>query len=102
MTETINSYDTGDLVRITGLLASAAGVLTDPTTLVATVTDPSGITTTYTYGSSAFPIRVSAGTYYVDITPTEPGHWAYRFQSTGTGQAADEGRFWVRASRVVV
>jgi hypothetical protein len=102
MAEVINSYDTKDQIRITGLLASAAGVLTDPTTLVFKVLSPSGEVTTYTYGSDAFPIRISAGTYYIDVTPTEPGHWAYRFESSGTGQAADEGRFWVRASRVAV
>lgn len=100
MTTQINTYNIGAQVRIAGILASAAGILTDPSTLVAKVTSPDGTTTTYTYGSSAYPVRVSAGTYYVDVTPDISGNWAYRFQSGGTGQGVGEGRFYVRMSRV--
>ena len=97
---TINAYDIGDLVRITGNLATAAGVAVDPTALVCKVLSPAGTTTTYTYGSTAFPIKNDVGEYYVDITPDAAGEWWYQFRSTGTGQAMDEGYFVVRASAI--
>lgn len=97
---TINVYDIGDLVRITGDLATAAGVAIDPTALVCKVLSPAGTTTTYTYGTTAFPIRDGTGEYHVDVTPTEEGDWYYSFTSTGTGQAMDDGSFRVRAKAI--
>lgn len=95
---TINVYDIGDLVRVTGELATLGGVAVDPTTLVCKIKDPAGVTTTYTYGTTAFPVRVDTGEYYLDVTPTVPGDYHYQFHSTGTGQAMDEGTFRVRES----
>jgi hypothetical protein len=96
----VNVHDIGDLVRITGTLETADGTNVDPTTLVCKVENAAGTVTTYTYGVDAFPVRTEAGVYYVDYTPTVPGSHYYKFTSTGTGQAADEGRFVVRPSEV--
>ncbi len=95
-------YNVGDLVRLTGNLATAAGVATDPTALTVVVQAPDGTQTTYVYGDDAMPIRAEAGEYYVDVTPTLPGKYAYQFKSTGTGQAMDEGEFEVEQPRIVV
>lgn len=97
---TLNVYDVGDLVRLVGTLNNAAGAALDPSTLVVKVKAPSGTTTTYTFGSSAFPIRTGLGTFYVDVTPSEPGEHDYKFASSGTGQAVDEGTFVVRTPKV--
>jgi hypothetical protein len=97
---TLNSYDIGDLVRLTGTLETADGTNVDPEAIVCKVLAPSGTVATYTYGTDAYPVRSEAGVFYVDYTPTEAGeHW-YRFTSTGTGQATDENRFSVRARMV--
>lgn len=97
----INAYDIGDLVRMTGTLEAVDGTNVDPTTVVCKLKKPSGTVTTYTYGADLYPVRSEAGVYYLDYTPTEAGdHW-YRFISTGTGQAADEGRFYVRVPEAV-
>lgn len=98
----MNLYQIGDLVRLTGNLATAAGVATDPTALTVTVQAPNGTQTQYVYGDDAFPVRAEAGEFYVDITPTAAGKWAYQFRSTGTGQAMDEGEFEVEQPRIVV
>lgn len=97
---TINAYDIGDLVRITGTLTTAAGAPVDPSTLVCNVKAPDATVTTHTYGTTAFPIKSAAGVYYVDVTPTQVGEYWYQFLSTGTGQAMDEGKFVVRVSAI--
>jgi len=97
---TLNAYDIGDLVRVTGNLTTLAGAAADPDALICKVKSPAGVTTTYTYGTTAFPVRAEAGEYYVDVTPDTPGEWVYQFRSTGTGQAMDEGTFIVRESRI--
>jgi hypothetical protein len=97
---TINVHNQGDLVRLTGSLATAAGVVVDPTTLTVTIKAPNGTKTEYTYGDDAYPVRSAAGVYYVEVTPDQVGDWYYKFQSSGTGQAADEGMFRVRASAI--
>ncbi len=98
----LNLYNVGDLVRLTGNLTTAAGVATDPAALTVTVQSPTGTQTQYVYQSDEFPIRAEAGEFYVDVTPTVAGKWAYQFRSTGTGQAMDEGEFEVEPPRIVV
>lgn len=102
MAANINLYNVGDLVRLTGTLATAAGDAVDPSGLTVIVQAPSGTQTQYVYGDDAFPVRVEAGEYYVDVTPDAAGKWAYQFRSTGTGQAMDEGTFVVETPLIVV
>ena len=97
---TISAYDIGDLVRVVGTLTTQAGALVDPTGLTCKVKAPAGTITTHTYGSTAFPVKDSSGVYHVDVTPDAAGEWYYKFTSTGTGQAMDEGYFVVRAGAV--
>jgi len=93
-----NSYDKGDLVRCTGTFANSAGTAQDPSVVLFKVKNPLGTTTTYTYNTDAELVRSSAGVYYVDVDATIEGDWYYRFQSTGTGQAAGESYFNVGKS----
>jgi hypothetical protein len=90
-----NIYDKGDLVRITGTFTTAAGVATDPTAVLFSIKNPAGTTTTYTYGTDAQLVKSTTGIYYVDVNVNAVGTWYYKFYSTGTGQSASEGLFFV-------
>lgn len=96
---TRNAYDIGDLVRCTGTFASS-GANVNPAAVMFKAKSPAGVVTTYTYGVDAALVRDATGVYHVDVSATEAGDWSYRFWSTGTGQAAAEGQFGVRFSRL--
>ena len=88
-------YDIGDLVRITGTFTTLAGAAQDPTTVSLVVTNPAGVSTTYTY-ALAEVTKSATGVYYKDVSATSSGTWLWRWVSTGTGQAGEEGEFEVR------
>ncbi len=89
-----NTYDIGDVVRITGTFTQSGSAL-DPTTVSAVVRRPDGIKQTFVYLTDAEVVRTAQGVYRLDYTPTMAGpHW-YRWISTGTGQAAGEQSFIV-------
>jgi hypothetical protein len=82
------AYHVGDLIRIAAAWTNAAGTATDSTAVLCQYRDPSGNVTSLTYGTDAELEKASTGNYYVDVDGDEAGTWAYRFYSTGTGQAA--------------
>jgi hypothetical protein len=94
---TRNAYDIGDLVRCTGTFASS-GTNVNPDAIMFKVKTPAGVVTTLTYGTDAALVRDSTGVYHVDVSVAEAGEYEYRFWSTGTGQAASEGQFVVKAT----
>lgn len=89
---TTKIYDVGDVVRCTATF-SVSGTNTDPSAVTFKYKAPSGTITTYVYGTDAQLVKSAVGIYYVDVTVSAPGSYAYRFSSTGTGRAAAEGRF---------
>jgi len=91
----MSTYDVGDAVRITNTFTNLAGTATDPTTITVKVKTPANIETTYVYLTDAAVVRTSTGVYYIDVSLTEAGVWAYRFVGTGTVKAAKEGTFIV-------
>lgn len=93
-----NTYDVGDLVRVTGTLTDSAGDTLDPTAAYCKVKDPSGHVTTLVYGVDEALARDSSGVYLTDIDVDEAGTWYYRFYSTGIGQGASEAYFFVKSS----
>jgi len=95
---TIKVYQEGDLVRCSGNFKNTAGADIDPTTVRFKFTKPSGLTTTYLYGTDAQLVRDSLGNFHVDLSADEPGEWRYRWESTGTGQAAEDHEFTVSSS----
>jgi hypothetical protein len=101
MSDTINSYDEGDLVRCDGVFTDANGAAVDPTTVTFYVRDPGLITTSYQYTVGTHVVREAAGTYYTLVDVDEPGRWYYRFEGDGTGQAARESYFNVASSKFV-
>jgi uncharacterized protein YfaS (alpha-2-macroglobulin family) len=93
---TINVHQKGDLVRISGTFRDLAGAAIDPGTVALKVAKPSGATT-YTFALGTV-IKDSVGNYHVDVSITEAGQWSYRWESTGAGQAAEQGQFTVEPS----
>lgn len=89
-----NTYDIGDLVRLTGTFSGTDGTLVDPTTVVLKIKPPGGSVSTVT------PTRESTGVHYHDYTPSAHGTHLYRFEGTGAAQAAEDSVFYVRKSRV--
>ncbi len=90
---TVNTYQRGDLVRISGEFRDLLGVLIDPSTVTLKVEKPAGTITTYTYPATV--IRDALGKYHVDVNIDATKGWRYRWETTGTGQAAEEGQFIV-------
>lgn len=93
-----NVYDKGDLVRCSGEFKDGSGTYADPNPLLFKMKDPSGVTTTYTYGTDPQLVKDGTGRYHVDVSATKVGTWYYRFEGTGTGQCAGENHFVVRAT----
>lgn len=94
----MNSYNFGDLVRIAGAFATAAGTATDPGTVTVYYRPQGGTVTTLVYGVDGAVVKASTGNYYVDISANVAGIWHYSFRGTGSGQSADEHYFEVTPS----
>ena len=92
-------FDKGDLARLTATFEDADGTDTDPTAVFFTFTDPSANTTLYQYSVDVELVKSAVGIYYVDVDCDEVGVFRWRWYSTGTGQAADEGWFVVEPSQ---
>lgn len=89
----------GGNVRITARIYTDADANIDPTTLVFTIKDSRGDTTTYTYGTDADVANESTGLYYIDYTPAYSGRHFWRWKATGSGYSlAREGTFVVDKS----
>jgi hypothetical protein len=92
-------YPIGVYVRVNAVFLDSLGVNTlDPdVVLFEYEAEALAITTTRTYGASALLVRDGVGRYhsYID-TRESSGNIYWRFYSTGNGQAADEGVFYVR------
>lgn len=89
----------GSTLRIPVNYTDGEGVDVDPTTVTFKLYSPEFSTTTYVYGSDVEVIRPTTGNYYIDVSPTVAGRWAYRWASTGTNKAsAVEGTFVVQTS----
>ncbi len=65
----MNTYVQGTLVRLTSLIASVAGTLTDPTTVVLKIKTPDQVITDL----SAFVVKDSVGNYHCDFTSSQVG-----------------------------
>jgi uncharacterized protein YfaS (alpha-2-macroglobulin family) len=92
------NYDYGDLVNLTANFQTG-GVDVDPTAVYCQVMNPAGSVVTYAYGTDEELVKDNAGDYHLEVNANQAGRWRYRWYSTGTGQAADEGSFYVANSR---
>lgn len=85
----MNTYTVGQLVHVSSAFKNVEGTLLDPTTVALRVRKPSG--TTLTPGVT----RDSAGQYHADVEVDVPGGWTYYWYSTGSGETAGNGEFYV-------
>lgn len=96
----MNIYDVGDLVKVSAVFSDEYGSAIDPAEVRLAYRTPAGVTTTLLYGTDAAVVRDSVGTYHANINATAAGTWRYRWFSSGTGQAAEEDKFYVRKQSV--
>jgi hypothetical protein len=94
----MSTYTLGTAVSITETF-SVLGVATDPTTVVYTVVDPLGVSTSYLFGTDPEVSNPSVGVYVLDLPPTtEPGTYQYSITGTGAVDAVGSGEFTVLQS----
>jgi len=91
-------FDKGDLIRVTGTFTNSAGTAVDPTAVNFMYRNPTGVIVVLVYGTDAAVVKSATGIYYVDVNANSAGTWWVRYESTGTGQAADEESFDVMPS----
>lgn len=94
-------YANGNVISVSGTFRNEkTKVLLDPTVVYLEVTDSTGDVKVIQYGGSGDGIvsaitKEGTGQYTADITPVSEGWHYYRWYSTGTGQAAEEGSFYI-------
>lgn len=93
----INTYDIGDVVRLTGVFLNLVNVEQDPDAVSLKVASPS-VTTTYVYPTHI--VKDSIANYHMDYLVTERGDFYTLWIAEGAGQATEAGQFVVRASMV--
>jgi hypothetical protein len=91
----IETYEIGQLVRLTAAFTNAADRPIDPSEVSVTVTTPAGNATTSTYAGGSVK-KDSVGHYHFDQSADVAGTWRFRWFSTGSGQAASHGEFIVQ------
>jgi len=84
-------YAPGQSVVISGTF-TVSGIATDPTTVTLTIIDPRGTASTFTGGQVTHD---GTGLYHYNLTVQTVGYWQYKWQGTGTCQAASDGNFTV-------
>lgn len=90
-----NTYEIGNLIKVTGTFTDSDGTVQDPTALTVYYKDPSDNITELVYLTDSDVIQASTGVYTVNISVDEEGKWYYRFKGTGSAQAAGESFFRV-------
>jgi hypothetical protein len=83
----------GDLVKFEATFVDEDDLPVDPTTVTLKVMDPSGNIDEYTYSASVS--RDDVGIYWKNVAVDEPGDWRGWWESTGTGQGAEQTQFVV-------
>jgi hypothetical protein len=93
-----SSLDVGDVVRLAATFTDVSGSPAIPATVVCRIQNGSASeVATYVFGSGTL-VATGSGAYQVDHLIDSPGQWRYRFQGSGSHQAAEEFTFHVRES----
>lgn len=87
------SFIIGDVIKLRAEF-EVAGVLTEPSAVVATIEEPDGTDVTPSVTSDA------TGKKSVVFTPDQTGYHNWRWNSTGTAAGRKEGRFYVNSSAI--
>lgn len=94
-----NSYDRGDMVRLTATFRDITGAVVDPTTVQFAAVQPDKTVYTRSYGQ-ALPNdqlkKSGVGVYYIDFYCGQGGRYGYQWTGDGFAAAVAEGGFFVR------
>lgn len=88
-------FHVGDVVRLAAVFKNTAGTAIDPTAVKVKIKQPGTDGTEYVYGVDGSLIKDSVGNYHIDVDATASGIWRWKWYSTGSGKAANEGSFRV-------
>jgi hypothetical protein len=91
----VNTYPRGSVIELAATFRDDQGNALDPTTVTFTTRDPNGNLATYQYPSATNISHNGTGVFVCTFVAGTTGQWYWRAQSTGIGQAADEGEFYV-------
>jgi len=94
------SFVSGDSIRFT-VLFEVSGTATDPTTVTFRTRNPNKIVQSYVYLTDAEVVRVSTGSFRIDLQFDLPGMWYYRWEGTGVAPGASEDRVKIEKSQVI-
>ena len=89
-------YEPITRVRVIAKIKDLDGVLADPTTLVFSIKEPDGTTTSYTWITDDEMVRVDTGDFYIEWDATQSGLHKYRWQASGDVQVAFGGAFNIK------
>lgn len=92
-----DTFDIGNVVRLTVTFTDTAGELIDPSAVQLNIRPYGGDISTYTWLGGDI-IRASLGVFYYDYTPSQPGLYYYRFIGTGALVAAGDSSFSITSS----
>lgn len=94
-----NDYLIGSAARISVAIADTLDAALDPAALRLKTRSPTGMVTTYSYGTDPDIVKDAVGRYHADIALTEFGQWLWRWETDAPYAGATEGTLAVRASR---
>lgn len=94
----VKCFPWGSLVRVTAAFADALGLPVDPDSVTVRTYSPELDFEVKVYGADVELERDELGSYHYDIDAQVSGDWVYRWEGTGVGQAAAEGKFKVAGS----
>lgn len=86
-------YDVGDKVRLSAAFTDENEVATDPTTVTVRYRKPDESTVVKVHVTDAEVVKDSTGNYHIDISVDAAGKWFYRWEGTGTLEAAGDASF---------
>lgn len=94
-----NRYALGDTVTFAANF-QVADADHDPTTVKFTIRNPTGIETTYVYGTDPELTKISVGDYEIELTLNISRSWHYEWEAEGVNKGLIEQRVIVRRSKV--
>ena len=94
-----NIYDRGDIVRLTATFTDLSGSPSDPSAIVLRIKQPDTSIVVHNFPGDIS--KSATGVYFYDLPINESGDYFYRYESTGTVQAAGESLFHVYKSNVI-
>lgn len=98
----MKEYDIGDAPTLQAIFQDRNGANIDPDEVFFSLRNPLGAENKLTFGTDLDLKNPAPGVYEVEVNIYLSGYWYYRWFSTGDGQAAEEGRFYVRPQKVEI